>query len=212
MNKAVLFSIPPEQCCNIANGKQTVFVQIRNPRLKAPFKAYIYCPNSKPVLGRCILDNSLKETPETDFDNYNRDTLFRANGRVIGEFVCDKVYFKNFHLQNVSTITLEDLSELSCLSVDYLTKYADGRNLYGFNITNLVIYDKPKNLREFHTVDKDAVRRCGHRHQSYCSAQCNSGYIKNGFYCDKTADWCTQCTTKPITKTPAPWCYVEELR
>ena len=206
MNKALLMSINPYQCLNIANNKQSIIPTKIKPKLTFPFKVYIYCTNGKPILGRCLLDNSLKETPETDFDNYNRDTLFRANGKVIGDFVCDTIITdKTFGHDAL-------FNEAACMTDAETASYCINNETYGLHISHLKIYDRPKALCELHTVDKDAVRRCGHRHQSYCSAMCNSGYIKNGFYCDRTADWCTQCTTKPITKAPSFWCYVEELR
>ena len=52
-------------------------------------------------------------------------------GKVIGEFVCNKVYFRNCDLHDFDTISLEELSELSCVSEDNLLKYADRGNLFG---------------------------------------------------------------------------------
>lgn len=199
MSKAILFSVPPEQCCNIANGKQTVFVQRRKPKLKAPFKAYIYCPMArKPIKdGKTIVyyKDDLAITNRwgrgrliaNPLGTLGKDEML-INGKVIGEFVCDKVYFKNFHLRNVSTITLEELSELTCLSVDDLTKYADGKNLYGFNITNLVIYETPKDISEF--------KQC-HKCEYY------EGCYEHEYSCDGTYN---------LINPPRSWGYVEELR
>lgn len=39
-----------------------------------------------------------------------------------------------------------------CLSADELKRYANGKPLYGWHISDLVIYGKPKALSEFRTV------------------------------------------------------------
>ena len=74
-------------------------------------------------------------------------------GKVIGDFVCDKVY----DLKYVPTVyygkpagTYEEMiCNSSCLSVDQIKEYAKGRDIYGWHISNLKIYDKPKKLSEF---------------------------------------------------------------
>ena len=43
MGKAVLIAIRPKWCELIANGKKTVEVRKNSPKLKTPFKCYIYC-------------------------------------------------------------------------------------------------------------------------------------------------------------------------
>lgn len=209
MGKAVLISIQPQWCELIASGKKTVEVRKTKPNIDTPFPVYIY------------------QTKKTWVYNlYSK--IADWQGKVIGEFVCKEIdrigrrgFDNNFDYCYLSLdvfgnddieIEITDIKK-SCILKKELNMYGEKANcLYAWHITNLVIYDEPKELSEFHTVDKDAVRSCGHRHQSYCSAQCDSGYIKNGFYCDRTADWCTQCTTKPITRAPQSWCFVEELR
>lgn len=42
-NKAVLISIQPKWCELIANGEKTIEVRKTKPKLKPPFKCYIYC-------------------------------------------------------------------------------------------------------------------------------------------------------------------------
>lgn len=61
-------------------------------------------------------------------------------GKVIGEFVCDGIVqlFENFY----------DLQR-SCLSWEEIEVYAKGKTLYGWHISDLKIYDTPKELGEF---------------------------------------------------------------
>lgn len=175
--KSVLISVQPKWCELIASGKKTVEVRKTRPKVDTPFKVYIYCTQGKPTLGRCLKDNSLKATDETDFDNYNRDTLFRANGKVIGEFVCDAIY-------DCRDVNMDD----TCLTVDEWLKYTQGHKgvVYGWHISDLVIYDKPKDLSEFHP-------HCNHA--DYCT-EC------------KNYDFDTK-DCRRIKRPPHSWCYVE---
>lgn len=198
MSKAVLLSIQPKWCELIASGKKTVEVRKTRPKLETPFKVYIYCTNGKPILGRCLLDDSLKETPETDFDNYNRDTLFRANGKVIGEFVCKAILPISITYSDPnSRLALKEFP-FTCLTdkeiMDYL---GNGKEGYGWCISDLVIYDKPKELREFHNFCE--TYPC-------CDESCE--------YYSWTVEGGTECmcdTEKPFKRPPQSWCYVEEL-
>ncbi|MBE6555538.1 MAG: hypothetical protein E7663_04820 [Ruminococcaceae bacterium] len=144
--EAVLISIQPKWCELITSGKKTVEVRKTKPKLGTPFKCYIYCTNGKPILGRCLKDNSLKATPKTDFDNYNKDTLFRANGKVIGEFVCNLM--TSFKAMGEVQALYNEAKE-TCISHDEIIKYANGKRLYYWHISDLKIYDKPRELSEF---------------------------------------------------------------
>ena len=70
--KAVLISIHPKWVELIANGKKTIEVRKTRPKLETPFKCYIYETNWK--------DN-------TYWKNKHKGKL----GKVIGEFVCDRI-------------------------------------------------------------------------------------------------------------------------
>ena len=79
---AVLISIHPKWCELIASGKKTVEVRKTKPKIATPFKVYIYC--TKPNTG----------STEDRFYIYlpPHDTPKQVNGKVIGEFVCDKIH------------------------------------------------------------------------------------------------------------------------
>ena len=138
-------------------------------------------------------------------------------GKVIGEFVCDKiididygieegVYFDGEYQQGFETNG--DGNNPTCLSFVELENYLTKNEGYGWHISNLVIYDKPKELTDFCTIDNEAVQNCKYRFQTYHQFS-DTGYIKNGFACDYNDDWCAKCKTKPITRPPQSWCYVE---
>ena len=184
--KSVLISVKPKWCELIASGKKTVEIRKTKPKLETPFKVYIYCTNSKPILGRCLKDDSLKETPEDDFDNYNRDTLFKANGKVIGEFVCDEVYTDAFF-----NVTTSELLDKACLTLMDIGRYLKPRQVAHFwHISDLVIYDKPRELSEL----KKHNRTCYYEHLGLATPKCK------------------ECKDCQITRPPQSWCYVEERK
>lgn len=156
MNEAVLISIRPWYCWLILNGKKRIEVRKAKPKLKPPFKCYIYCTKEHSAYDRLwIFGKKAREQFGTSVNIAHlcgaKDVggAYKGNGKVIGEFVCDVVYQRDYAIHDFDTITLEELSEFSCVSEDELLKYGDLRPLYGWHISDLVIYDKPKELGEF---------------------------------------------------------------
>lgn len=215
--KSVLISIQPKWCELIANGKKTVEVRKTRPKLDVPFKCYIYCTNTRPYLVWGDVFRGNWETEFTHLSGYNRKEAEKIwdvfNGKVIGEFVCDRIdeigYSPEMHGKYISDIN--DLHKVTCIDFEQMFDYiADGYG-YGWHISDLEIYDTPKELSEFCVLDNEAVQKCEHRLQTYY-AFTDTGYIKNGMACTYKDDWCTKCKTKPITRPPQSWCYVEELK
>ena len=54
MSKAVLISIQPKWCKLIAEGEKTLEVRKTRPKLKTPFKCYIYCTNNQVFAQSCM--------------------------------------------------------------------------------------------------------------------------------------------------------------
>lgn len=76
MSKAILISIDPEWCRLIASREKTVEVRKTRPKIKTPFKCYIYCT-----------------LPKRSGDIYltgNRNPV-QGNGKIIGEFICGRI-------------------------------------------------------------------------------------------------------------------------
>lgn len=68
----------------------------------------------------------------------------RFLGKVIGEFVC-----KRCEVFPISSAPIRVLSALSLVPIPVLYDYANGKSLYGWEISDLVIYDEPKPLSKF---------------------------------------------------------------
>lgn len=196
--KAVLMSIKPKWVELIANGKKTVEVRKTKPKIDVPFKCYIYCTQEKYKIDALhILPNGRVEGWQIERANILGEY---CNGKVIGEFVCDNIIVAECG-NYVAIPTVE-----SCLHAYDLLDYADEKTIYGWHITDLVIYDKPKELGEFIVPSKIGC--------------CNEGKCRGCKYLDRgngfnveddcNAKFCTD-EYKPLRKAPQSWCYVEEL-
>lgn len=181
--KSVLISIQPKWCELIASGKKTVEVRKTKPKLDTPFKVYIYATKSG---DRLVLKN---------------DKVFEISkaitGKVIGEFVCDMVL--DFGLDpygHNSYFISDDDFESTCFTLfDEFWEYGKGKPLYGWHISDLVIYDKPKELSEFY-------KPC--YYMSWCQYKLLCDAIGYDYFN------CGNCENV-ITRPPQSWCYVEEL-
>ena len=135
MSKAVMLSIRPKWCEKIVNGEKTIEVRKTRPKLQTPFKCYIYCTMDHPYIS--------VSCGELDKLNYRTNTVCRCNGKVIGEFTCDRIY----ELAPLNHAP-DDVEQQSCLTREEIVNYLKGTG-YGWHISALQIYDKPRELSEF---------------------------------------------------------------
>lgn len=163
MSKAVMLSIRPKWCGKIASGEKTIEVRKTRPKLDTPFKCYIYCTQSGVALG-----------------------AWGKQGKVIGEFTCDRIYW----LAPLNHAP-EDVEQQACLTREEIVRYLKGAGC-GWHISDLKIYDKPKELTEFHTWKK-------------CKSCSKGGYESTACIYDENC-----MVPVAITKAPQSWCYVEE--
>ncbi len=192
MDKSVLISIRPKWVEKIASGEKTIEVRKTRPKLVTPFKAYIYC--------------TLPKYPHEDFiaTDYPRPQFY-GGGKVVGEFTCDRIYEirkrgipENFDYCYLSLNEWgnDDIEteiraiSASCVSKEEFNAYgAKAPLLYGWHISDLRIYDTPRELSEF----QRATDPCDSCHAEYT--------------------WeCTDCKKLggDIKRPPQSWCYVEE--
>ena len=185
--KAVLMSIQPKWCELIASGKKTVEVRKTKPKLETPFKVYIYCTQGK----------------FADLGIIGQE-MYEKRCKVIGEFVCDKVVkFEN----SLYDEALQETVARSCVPMYDLLVYIGKQDYgYGWHITDLVIYDKPRGLGEFIVPSKIGC--------------CNEGKCRGCKYLDRgngfnieddcNAEFSTD-EYKPLRRPPQSWCYCEEV-
>jgi len=195
MSKAVMLSIRPKWCELIANGTKTVEVRKSRPKLHTPFKCYIYCTQPR---------YPHEDYIETDYPK----PQFYGGGKVIGEFTCERIYEirkrgipENFDYCYLSLNEWgnDDIEteiraiSASCVSKEKLNAYgAKAPLLYGWHISDLKIYDKPRELREF----KKSNRDCFYADLGLAKRDCpdckNSGCF--------------------LKRAPQSWCYVEAMQ
>ncbi len=214
--KSVLISIQPKWCELIASGKKTIEVRKTKPKLETPFKVYIYCtkPKNYYKISSCMAatDENLylsngKVKMSDGFEFWANGVEYeRLNGKVIGEFECDKI-------TDCRDINGQAFFTLSCMSLKEWMKYTEEHKgaVWAWHISNLVIYDKPRELSEFYTVDNEAIKQCEYRERVYNNPiYTNGAWLLGSYVCNKDeTDWCKKCKTKPITRPPQSWCYVE---
>lgn len=123
MSKAVLISIRPKWCEKIANGEKTIEVRRSRPNLTPPFKCYIYCTKPK--------------FQHEDFIAVCGGPAFYAGGKVIAEFVCSEI------LKDDNGYYADVFYEEGLVPLQDQVKYAGNKSLYGWRISDLVVYEKP---------------------------------------------------------------------
>lgn len=185
MSKAVMLSIRPKWCEKIISGEKTIEVRKNRPKLETPFKAYIYCTTGRPDMNIPISQERLMQ------DYLNTGSMKslncpHGNGKVIGEFTCDRIY----GLAPLNHAP-DDVEQQACLTREEIVRHLKGVG-YGWHISNLKIYDTPKELIEFHTWKK-------------CKSCSKSGYESTACIYDENC-----MIPAAITKAPQSWCYVEE--
>lgn len=117
--KAVMISINKPHTDNIRAGLKLWEIRKSKPNIPVPFSAFIYETKRN---GGC--------------------------GKVIGEFICDRIKMDIIGYKNGEP-AYWDLLEGSCLTKEQLYEYGGWKTLYGWHISDLKIYDQPKELSEF---------------------------------------------------------------
>lgn len=216
--KSVLISIKPKWAEKIVKGEKTIEVRKTRPKIETPFKCYIYATKPKKwfrfsSLGRASDENlwlsngKVKMCDGFEFwaDGKEYECL---SGKVIGEFICDKVYkiepiFSFYDCysgydDSSDCSYFEDYSidderiKKTCLTRQELYIYGKEKPLYGWHISELKIYDKPKELSEFKRWNRTEENApCAHTKLLYPD--------------------CKDCKACNLTRPPQSLCYVEEL-
>lgn len=141
--KSVLLSTRPKWCEKICHGEKTIEVRKSAPK-EVPFKAYIYCTKDRKNL---LPIEHGKVLQKVNF--WENTDAYYGFGKVIGEFVCDKIDEYTFsHYEAEYRVTHIEQKSM-CLSHPELIQYGKGKTLYGWHISQLKIYDKPKELKDF---------------------------------------------------------------
>lgn len=207
--KTVLISIQPKWCELIASGKKTVEIRKNRPTIRTPFKCYIYCTKKgRPLVYGSPVPSYVEENlvQTYGYSKERADKIFGIwNGKVIGEFVCDRIFpIPVGYSDPKSDITLNDFLNTcpnnTCLTEEEITDYiGNGKTGYGWHISDLEIYDEPKELNKFSKYRYYSIGGC-------CGNVRCENYINNGYYEPPTCS-IEGCT---VIHAPQSWCYVYE--
>lgn len=159
MNKSVLIAIQPYWVFLIIsrymgwNIPQHKTIEVRKDFPKDSVwnrVVHIYCSKSKKSFNRIPKEY--------------QPLMEKFLGKVFGEFVCDNIDRIPFEFiqdaYNGDFCGWHDLDlDRMHLHPDDFYEYAKGNNLYGWHISDLKIYDKPKELGEFRNSKGQPIKR-----------------------------------------------------
>ena len=173
----IMQSIRPKWCYEIISGAKDIEARKTRPKCGTPFKVDIYCTKAKP--------SDVGKIPDVDC----------WSGKAIGEYVCDEIYTYQYLKEKGEydrSYWFPDHKSKSCLSEEDLLTYGNGKTLYGWHISDLKIYDKPKDIREFKRVNRTEENTpCAHVKWLY--------------------EPCEKCKECNLTRAPQSWCYVQRI-
>lgn len=180
--KSVLISTRPklvEKICHKIGEDETgkaIYekrIEVRNTApQEVPFKCYIYETQGQYV----------------KFTHGAHTKYGYGRGKVIGWFICDKV--DEYHYDYCDGVDIDDDTILeTAIDREDINIYTKGKTLYGWHISDLKIYNNPRELSEFRKPCKMTLPMCDR--------------------CEYYSIWRGRCEN--ITRPPLSWCYVEDL-
>lgn len=186
--KSVLRSIKPYWFCLICEGKKTIEVGKDCPKATDWNRTVeLYC--SKDM-------KSFNRIPKEYQEKYRKYL-----GKVGARFVCDKINEYTFSVYDMRYRATHVEQEAMCLYQPELLRYGNDKPLYGWHISDLQIYDKPKELSEFKTPPcEKSEKACG-----------NCKWLVKIDTPDMYEVDCFVENGRPITRPPQSYMFVKEL-
>ncbi len=197
------------------NGKpiyeKTIEVRKERPS-EVPFRCLIYATKPKkwyksgPLLisdeSLWLVNGKVKMCDGLELWADSAENYHCLNGKIIGEFICDRV--EEFHewqlspqgkFQEAEQHDLDVFLRESCLTIKEVAEYRKNlpyyKPLYCWQISDLKIYDKPKELSEFCIPCKVSCENC-----------------KNPLYFEC---WREEKGKKIVTRPPQSYMFVREI-
>lgn len=139
--KWVLLSVRPRHFKKIAVGLKGVEARKVWPKVDPPFRCLIYCTK----------DEELLYSAYCGFEITDQNQDFVANGKVVAEFVCSQVCWVLAHpaVFDGKPLFFQKAVEDACLTQEEVEQYSGGKDVAGLVISDLQVYDRPKELSEF---------------------------------------------------------------
>ena len=194
-NNCILISIQPKWAQLIGNGLKTIEVRKNIPKLKPPFKCYIYCTKAHYLIDRKFINSF---NTNLYIESYSEDIrcLWPCDGMVIGEFICTGFQYIE---TNSPCYIHSDILDTSCLTADQIRDYANGADmLYGWMIEDVKLYNKPRKISEF---KQTRVIRGYHKNKMKEDVNIDIDYLLKS----------KRLEVKQFERAPQSWCYCNEL-
>jgi len=214
--KVIMIAIKPSWCAKIMNGDKGIEIRKNKALYKATMKLIeeqgyatflMYCSKSDKK------NYHLIEVVDTDtgWEGYEYDYYIGSEGylehclegKVVAKFTVRKVeeiihynglsYFTKYENKNgIFKSNCSELTKKSCLSIKEFNYYIGNHKGYAYHIEDLVIFDRPKELKEFWHYKKET----------------NCGFCIIRSYSDEKHRKSRKLLV-PLTKAPQNYCYVE---
>lgn len=137
MKEAIMISVRPERMAKILRGEIKTIVLKTAPKRGLPIDVFVYCANGS------------ERFISTDAG------ISRINGKVVAKFTLRKAEeiicrpicgeWESY----TETLGYSEISEASCLENREIVRYLKGKKGYAWHISDLEIFDEPKELGEF---------------------------------------------------------------
>lgn len=192
--KSVLRSIKPYWFYLIYEGKKTIEVGKDYPKADDWNRTIeLYC--SKDM-------KSFNRIPKEYQEKY-RKYLGKAGAR----FICGKV--DEYIYDYCDGVDIDDDTMLeTAIDREDINVYAKGKTIYGWHISDLKIYDKPKELYELYRPCSDKYQYC--ELCKYGSIVLSSDEEEYALYHGGNYDTYDTVCHNIVTCPPQSWCYVED--
>jgi len=169
MKKVIVMSVRPEWLAKILNGEKTVEIRTRVPK-DFVGEIHLACTKGKPYLYQSFATNEDGYTYCDGFYLTNWEgEIFILNGKVVAKIDYD---YKN--VERISYDTIEDyagdmedvcIKEIAyerivnnaCLDYEQMSKYSKCKPLFAIPLTNLAIFNKPRELGKYYTFKRKTI-------------------------------------------------------
>lgn len=197
--KSVLISIKPYWFYLICERLKTIEIRKTFPKsVDWDRRTYLYCTKDMKSFNKIPYDKKGK--------------YHKFFGKVGASFVCDEIYTidcdsTGFFYKGKQGYIKKELEYNSCLSEGDIFSYLFPNVGYGWHISELKIYDEPKELIKF-------KKPCNFNYDCFL---CDRAVYDKKVIADisgkiKRVDNRVIACNDVITRPPQLWCYVDELR
>ena len=197
--KSILISIKPKYVAKILNREKTTEIRKTAPKCELPIDVYIYCTKgafmgylSKKYVGKVVAKFTLRKVEKLKI--------------YVGSYIPVAI----LHTDSIPTCSL--MEKESCLTMDEIWKYTKTKG-YAWHISDLVIFDKPKELGEFKQSklpwpDKFKFGIPWEERYYYALGKFHTEHLGKNKTINEIRDEFDKSIS--IKHAPQSWCYVEK--